>query len=162
MHRHCIQNIDQPLGVGETQPRQSLLRKYVPRWLKSRSLIEGTDMEMCFQRRPLTLAGQRRSASGTEAAQTAGGRIELRYLALRNDIRFALECHEDTDRCSAVPPTTLAMAPRDRFRLTARHETHRAAETASLELIGHGTTLLFTGSDRKDERAPYILNRDQG
>src|SRR5260370_32035426 len=109
------------------QPGQALRREYVPRRLKSRGLIECTDMKMRFALQVLAFAGQRRPAPGAESAQPAGRRIELDDLAFGNDIRRALERHKDGDRCPAVLSTTLTMAPRHRFRLTGRHEAHRAA-----------------------------------
>jgi hypothetical protein len=36
-------------------------------------------------------------------------------------------------------PTTLAMAPHHRFRLTDSDKAHRAAQAATFELIGHVT-----------------------
>src|ERR1700730_15218693 len=108
------------------QPRQALLWENVPRRQKSRGLIECTDMEMRF-RRALAFAGQRRSAFGAESPPPTGRRIELGYLTLGNGISPVSECRKDGDGCAAVFPTTLAVAPHHRFRLTGRHEAHRAA-----------------------------------
>jgi hypothetical protein len=36
-------------GFAEMEPRQALVRKDVPRWLKPGSIIEGADMEMHFR-----------------------------------------------------------------------------------------------------------------
>ena len=120
------------------QPRQALLREYVPRRPEPCRLIECTDVKMCFLWQPIAFAGQRRPAFGTESPLHAGRRAELGDLALGNDVNGALECREDRDRRTAVPATTLAMAPCHPFRLTGGHKAHRAAQAAALELIIHG------------------------
>src|SRR5207253_10849388 len=96
-------------------------------------------MEMRFSRQALAFAGQRRSAPGAESPPPTGRRIELGYLTFGDDISGALECRKDGDRCPAVFPTTLAMAPRHRFRLPGRHEAHRTTQAATLNLIAHCT-----------------------
>jgi hypothetical protein len=58
-----------------------------------------------------------------------------------NDIRVALECHEDGDRRTAMLAATFAMAPHHRFRLTSGDEAHGAAQAASVKLIAHATEL---------------------
>jgi len=59
-------------------------------------------------------------------------------LAFGNDVSGARERRENRDRRTAMPPTTLAMAPRHPFRLTGGRKTHRAAQATALELIIHG------------------------
>jgi len=126
------------LGVAQVQPRQALLRKYVPCRPEPCRLIECTDVKMCFLWQPIAFAGQRRPAFGTESPLHAGRRAELGDLALGNDVNGALECREDRYRRTAMPATTLAMAPCHPFRLTGGHKAHRAAQAAALELIIHG------------------------
>jgi hypothetical protein len=45
--------------IGQIQPWEALLWEYVSRRLKSRVLIESTDMERRFSRRALAFGGQR-------------------------------------------------------------------------------------------------------
>jgi len=97
-------------------------------------------MKMGFIR-ALALAGQRRPASGAKSPPPARRRIESGYLTFGNDIRVALECHENRDRGTAMLAATFAMAPRYGLRLTGGYEAHGAAQAASLELIAHGTEL---------------------
>src|ERR1700680_3311415 len=96
-------------------------------------------MKMRFSLQVFAFAGQRRPAPDAESPQPAGRRIELGYLTFGNDISRAFECRKDGDGRPAVFPTTLAMAPHHRFRLTGRYEAHGATEAATLELIAHGT-----------------------
>ena len=94
-------------------------------------------MEMRFSRQGLAFAGQRRPAPGAKSPPPTGRRIELGYLTFGDGIRRTVECHEDGDGRTAMLPTTLAMAPSHRFRLTSSHKAHRAAEAAALELFAH-------------------------
>ena len=87
------------------------------------------------------LRRSRRPASGAKSSPSPGRRIELGDLTLINDIRVALEGHEDRDRSPAMLPATFAMAPRHRFRLTGGHEAYGAAQTAVFELIAHAAEL---------------------
>ena len=98
-------------------------------------------MEMRVTRQAVALAGQCRPASRAESSPPAGRRIELGYLTFGNNIRVALERHEDGDQRPAMLAATFAMAPRYRFRLTGGHETRRAAQATSLELIAHAAEL---------------------
>jgi hypothetical protein len=106
------------------QPRQELLREYVPRWPEPCRLIEGTEVEMCFRRQPLAFAGQCRPALGAEFSLHARRRTELGDLAVGD------RC-EKRDRPTAMPPTTLAIAPPHPFRLTGGHKAHRGAQAAA-------------------------------
>ena len=119
------------------QPTEALLREYVPRRLKSLGLVKCSDMEMRFSRQGLAFAGQRRPTPGAKSPPPPGRRIELCYLTFGNGIRRAVECHEDGDGRTAMLPTTLAMTPSHRFRLTSSHKTDRPAEAATLELFAH-------------------------
>src|SRR6267142_2881820 len=109
----------------------------MPRRLELRGSIKCADMEMRFSRQALAFAGQSRPAPGAKSPPRFRGRIELRYLTLGNGISGTLECREDRDGRTAMLPTTLAMAPSHRFRLTSSHKAHRAAEAAALELFAH-------------------------
>jgi hypothetical protein len=97
-------------------------------------------MKMRFIR-ALAFAGQRRPAPGAKSSPSPGRRIELGDLTLSNDIRVALEGHEDRDRRTAMLPTTFAMAPHHRFRLTSGQEAYGAAQAAAFELIAHAAEL---------------------
>src|ERR1700680_2180207 len=109
----------------------------MPRRLKSRGLVKYADVEMGFSRHGLAFAGQRRPAFGAKSPPPTRRRIELCYLTFGNGIRGAIECREDRDGRTAMLPTTLAMTPSHRFRLTSSHKAHRAAEAAALELFAH-------------------------
>ena len=110
------------------------------RRLKSRGLIECTDVEMRFTRwQELAFAGQRRPAAGTEAPPSTGRRVELGNLTLGNGISGAVERREHGDGRAGVPPATLAMAPHNGVRLTHGDKAHSAAQAAAFELIGHAT-----------------------
>lgn len=113
----------------------------VPLRLKSRGLIKCADMEMRFGRQALAFAGQRRPAVGTKSPPGPRRRVELGYLTFGNDVSSALECCEDGDGRTTMLPTTLAMAPRDPFRLTSGDEAYCSAQAAALKLIAHGTEL---------------------
>src|SRR5260370_23376261 len=146
-------------GVAQMQPRQALLREYVPCRQKSRGVAKGADVEMRFNRQAVALAGQRRSALGAKSPPSAGRGIEFGNLTLGNDVRVALECHEDRDRRTAVLAATLAMAPRHRFGLPRGHKAHRAAETATLELIAHDAELSASRSGLPERAWPFDLLR---
>jgi len=108
--------------------------------LKSRGLIDCTDVEMRFtRRRQLAFAGQRRSAAGTETPPSTGRRVELGNRTLGNGISAAVERRENGDGRAAVLPATLAMAPHNGIRLTHGDEAHSAAQAAAFESIGHAT-----------------------
>ena len=100
------------------------------RRLKLRSIAKCANMKMRFIR-ALAFAGQRRPALGAKSSPSPGRRIELGDLTLINDIRVALEGHEDGDRRTAMLPATFAMAPRYRFRLSGGHEAYGAAEATA-------------------------------
>src|ERR1700760_5135017 len=87
-------------------------------------------MKMRFIR-ALACAGQRRPALGAKSAPSPGRRIELGDLTLINDIRVALEGHEDGDRRPAMLAAAFAVAPHHRFRLTGGHEAYGAAQAAA-------------------------------
>ena len=125
------------LSVAQMQPTEALLREYVPRRLKSLGLVKCSNMEMRFSRQGLAFAGQRRPTPGAKSPPPPGRRIELCYLTFGNGIRRAVECHEDGDGRTAMLPTTLAMTPSHRFRLTSSHKTDRPAEAATFELFAH-------------------------
>jgi len=74
--------------------------------------------------RAFAFAGQRRPALGAKSPPSAGRWIEFGDLTLGNDVRVALERHEDGDRRTAMLATTFAMAPRHRFRLASGHEAY--------------------------------------
>jgi WD40 repeat protein len=57
--------------------------------------------------------------------------------AVRDGISSALECREHRDGCTAVLATTLAMAPRQPFRLAGGYKAHCATDAATLKLIAH-------------------------
>ncbi len=118
------------------QPWQAFFRKYVPRRFKTGSVIEGANMKMHFGR-AFTFARQGGPALGTESAQPAGRRIELRYLPFGYRVGVAAECHEHGDRGTAMPATALAMAPRHPDRFTSGKKSHRIAEAPALELVAH-------------------------
>jgi len=125
--------------------------------------------------RALAFAGQRRPALGAKSSPSPGRRIELGDLTLINDIRVALEGHEDGDRRPAMLAATFAVAPHHRFRLTGRHEAYGAAEAASLESIAHAAELNVSkaalhGKDPRETRlrpvsscsVSPVPNRDSG
>jgi hypothetical protein len=112
----------------------------VSRRLKLRSIPKCADMKMRFIR-AFAFAGQCGPASGTKSPPPTGRRIELRGLTISNDVRVAFECHKDGNGRTAMLPTTFAMAPRYRFRLSGGHEAYRAAEATTFELITHDVEL---------------------
>jgi hypothetical protein len=115
-------------------------------------------MEMRFSRRQgFAFAGQRRPATGAESSPPTGRRIELGYLAFGNDISGALECRKDGDGRATVFPTTLAMAPRHRYRLTGRYEAYRAAKAATFGLIGYVTHNLILSTSSWVSRS-FVLS----
>jgi hypothetical protein len=132
----------------------------VSRRLKLRRVPKCADMKMRFVR-ALPFAGQRRAAPGAKSAPPPGRRIEPGDLPLSNGIRVALEGHKDRNRRAAMLPTTFAMAPHHRFRLTAGHEAYGAAQTAPFELIAHAAELSASklavhGKDPLETRLPPV------
>lgn len=93
------------LRVGQVQPRQPLLWKYVPCGAKQFSMIERTDMEICQSRQTDGFASQRRSTPGAKAPLgLPRRRLELGDLALGNGVRGAFEggvrCELDQPVCT--------------------------------------------------------------
>src|SRR5260370_1809557 len=97
-------------------------------------------MKMRFIR-AFAFAGQCGPASGTKSPPPTGRRIELRDLTISNDVRVAFECHKDGNGRTAMLPTTFAMAPRYRFRLSGGQEAYGAAQATAFKLTAHGAKL---------------------
>jgi hypothetical protein len=88
---------------------------------------------MCSDRRGLQIPCTRRRESGQKA---------------RTAPNTAKPAMPETGARAAMLPTALAMAPRHPFRLTSGDKAYRAAETATLELVGHGAGLRIAGLHR--------------
>ena len=110
----------------------------MPGRLKLSRPIKGADVEVRFARQSCAFAGQRRAAPGAKSPPCSSRcRIKFRYFAGGDRIRAALVRHEDRDRCAAVLPATLAVAPINPFGLTESHKPYRPADAPALELLAH-------------------------
>ena len=80
------------------------------------------------------------------ASRSSRRRVEFAYLTFGYRISCTFKGYKHRRRCSAMLPATLTMTPIDPLRLASRRKTHRAAQTATFELVSCATHNLILPS----------------